>query len=241
MNFASTGDIKCNLMKTPLSMEENEHMTVSKIACEDIALPVDSINYGYGQKCKTYFSRSKGKDPFDFMVRRKNALVGGNGGDIVDFEIEFPSQYGVDDSSGVETRSALLMLHSPYEMPDWSDRVSKIKPAMEYVVSFNKITEMKMPPPYRTDCSNYDGDVMGQDGVSFRSRYDCVDDCLMNLFRQGCRCLPANMNIRREMLYSGDRFCDDKRCFSLASSEAKACRSLPSCRPNCVQVSFKRF
>lgn len=116
-------------------------------------------------------------------------------------------------------------------MPDWTEKVSKIKPAMEYVISFNKITERR--DPTRSGCTKYEGSA---NDISQRSRYDCIDTCLLNVFRQGCRCLPANLNVRREMLYSGDRFCEDKRCFSLASTEARACRELPQCKPNCVQV-----
>lgn len=236
MNFNSAGSVKCNLMKAPVSMEDREVAFVPpQMSCEDIADPVESINYGYGQKCSTYFSQQKGKNPMDFMVRKKNAIVGGNGGDIVDLEIEFPTFPGGNaQTDGFETRAALLMLHSPYEMPDWSEKVSKIKPSMEYVISFNKITERKMGPPFRDGCSSYEST-----GAEMRSNYDCVDTCLMNLFRSGCSCLPSNLNIRREMLYSGDRFCDDKRCFSLSSSEASACKELPQCRPNCITEAYE--
>ncbi|KAI1293843.1 hypothetical protein HDE_06468 [Halotydeus destructor] len=269
MNFnnGDPGSVKCNLMKTPVSMEHTaDHgfaPSLSQMACEDIASPVESINYGYGQKCRTYFSQQKANNPLDFMVRKRNTIVGGNGGDIVDLEIEFPADLPINVQSGqqaasaaaassasssasssanshstyhngyLESPSALLMLHSPFEMPDWSEKVSKIKPSMEYVISFNKITEKRAEGPFGK-CSWYD-----DTSSAIRSNYDCVDMCLLNLFRQGCRCLPANMNVRRELLYSGDRFCDDKRCLPLVSSESATCKQLPQCMPNCVQETYQ--
>lgn len=69
----------------PVSREQHDLTFMpSQMACEDVAMPVESINYGYGQKCKTYFSRQKLTNEMDFKVSKQNEVIGGNGGDIVD-------------------------------------------------------------------------------------------------------------------------------------------------------------
>lgn len=45
-----------------------------------------------------------------------------------------------------------------------------------------------------------------------KSQSDCVDKCHLETNRKYCICLPAGVNVRRELLSSGDLFCDELRC-----------------------------
>ena len=45
-----------------------------------------------------------------------------------------------------------------------------------------------------------------------KSQSDCVDKCHLETNRKYCICLPAGVNVRRELLSSSDLFCDELRC-----------------------------
>ena len=45
-----------------------------------------------------------------------------------------------------------------------------------------------------------------------KSQSDCIDKCHLETNRKYCICLPAGVNVRRELLSGNDLFCDELRC-----------------------------
>lgn len=45
-----------------------------------------------------------------------------------------------------------------------------------------------------------------------KSQSDCIDKCHLETNRKYCICLPAGVNVRRELLSATDLFCDELRC-----------------------------
>ena len=61
------------------------------------------------------------------------------------------------------------------------------------------------------DSQQHSGETEGKRETP-KSQSDCVDKCHLETNRKYCICLPAGVNVRRELLSSSDLFCDELRC-----------------------------
>lgn len=250
-----TAEIKCNLM-IPTLNQATGSVDSSPIACKDVAPVLESINYGMGQKCLTFFSRIglRKRDQRNLQVRSpRGGLLTSRDGDLVRLEIDFGKSTLADD---IEVSMAI---HQGNELPSSWQKVSKLKPGNKYMTSFSKIIEKRLPSPYSTKCRMY-GMKEDDDGMdsrngssnatpsmnnsknrSVRSRYECVDVCLLELYRQKCNCLPTDISIRRQLLKPTDSFCTNPKCQNLRVYGQDVCENLPECKPECRREIYNFF
>lgn len=253
-----TTDVKCNLM-IPTLNQITGSVESSPMPCKDIAPILKSINYGKNQKCFTFFSRLglQQREQRNMQISRsRHGLINSRDGDILRLEIDFGKLNSLDE---VE---ASIAIHHGNELPNSWHRVSKIKPGNKYLTSFSKIIEKRLPPPYKTQCKDYTIKVdyaptngnyndtdngesqndnnMGRD-FSIRSQYECIDQCLLDLYRQKCNCLPADINIRRQLLKPTDSFCTNAKCQHLRIHGQDVCENLPDCQPECKKEMYTFF
>lgn len=245
-----TNDVKCNLM-IPTLNQITGSVESSPMPCKDVAPVMKSINYGMNQKCYTFFSRIglKPREQRNLRVRHpRSGLINSRDGDILRLEIDFGKANLADDIE------ASVSIHHGNELPTSWHRVSKIKPGNKYITSFSKITEKRLPPPYETKCKNYgikvdyaedsnsnETDEAAGRESSVRSRYECIDQCLIDLYRQKCNCLPADINIRRQLLKPTDSFCTNPKCQQLRVHGQDVCEKLPDCKAECQKVMYSFF
>ncbi|XP_015785020.1 uncharacterized protein LOC107362459 [Tetranychus urticae] len=258
---AKEEDIKCNLM-IPTINQVTGTFEVSPIPCHEIVPTLESINFGLGKRCYTFFSKlgKPIRSSRDLKVRwsRFSDEGGGNGllttknGDLMTLEIEFGRKPNVE--AFTDDLDASISIHQSNELPLSSQKISKLKPGYNYLITFDKIIEKRMPPPFRTGCDQYKQTMNGKneqvntgklvDERNFmgivsphlkppQSKYDCVDQCLLTLYRQTCNCLPSDINVRRDLLRSNDTFCTNAKCQTLQIHRAEFCATLPRCKPNC--------
>ncbi|XP_053209962.1 uncharacterized protein LOC128393776 [Panonychus citri] len=270
-------DIKCNLM-IPTINSVTGLSEVSPVACNEIVPTVESINFGLGKKCYTFFSKlgKSTRSSRELKVRAPRyyspsdgGADGGNGllttknGDLLTLEIEFGRKHIVDPLTISDDLGVSLSIHQSNELPLGTQKISKLKPGYNYLVTFDKIVEKRMPPPFRNGCDQYKSNNNNKEKVnqpanggdslesvkqsaddleeivslhshkSPRSKYDCVDQCLLTLYRETCNCLPSDINVRRDLLRATDTFCTNTKCQSLQIHRAEFCATLPRCKPNC--------
>ncbi|XP_025018395.1 uncharacterized protein LOC112539834 [Tetranychus urticae] len=235
---------------------------VSPIPCHEIVPTLESINFGLGKRCYTFFSKlgKPIRSSRDLKVRwsRFSDEGGGNGllttknGDLMTLEIVFGRKPNME--AFTDDLDASISIHQSNELPLSSQKISKLKPGYNYLITFDKIIEKRMPPPFRTGCDQYKQTMNGNneqvntgklvDERNFmgivsphlkppQSKYDCVDQCLLTLYRQTCNCLPSDINVRRDLLRSNDTFCTNAKCQTLQIHRAEFCATLPRCKPNC--------
>ncbi|RWS14527.1 Amiloride-sensitive cation channel 5-like protein [Dinothrombium tinctorium] len=234
----SSISIKCRLLMPTLT-KNSFRETRSPIHCADVSPVVQSINYGQSQKCFTYFSRmSRTMEESEFQVRKdQTQSIHGAFGDLVSIEIDFPES--VNDQF-YEDREATLIIHQANELPNFNQKLSKIKPGQDYIISFSKITEKRMQPPFRPGCKAYNSRVRDAESKYYiSSRRECVNSCIIRLYREYCQCLPSNLNIHRDLIYSSDAFCGEVQCSSLSDEDTEKCRRLSRCYPSCVEDSYE--
>lgn len=242
-----TAEIKCSLM-IPTLNQVTGSVDSSPIACKDIAPILESVNYGMGQKCYTFFSRigMRRREQRSMRVRDpRSGLLNSRDGDLLRLEIDFGRNTLIDDIE------ASVSIHQGTELPNSWQKVSKIKPGNKYMASFSKIVEKRLPSPYVTACKNYgyreeatqsevgnSSSPVAMDRNTARSRYECIDQCLLDLYRQKCNCLPADINIRRQLLKPSDSFCTNAKCQHLRVYGQDVCESLPACKPECKREMY---
>uniref|UniRef100_T1KN78 Uncharacterized protein n=1 Tax=Tetranychus urticae TaxID=32264 RepID=T1KN78_TETUR len=181
-----------------------------------------------------------------------NGLLTTKNGDLMTLEIVFGRKPNME--AFTDDLDASISIHQSNELPLSSQKISKLKPGYNYLITFDKIIEKRMPPPFRTGCDQYKQTMNGNneqvntgklvDERNFmgivsphlkppQSKYDCVDQCLLTLYRQTCNCLPSDINVRRDLLRSNDTFCTNAKCQTLQIHRAEFCATLPRCKPNC--------
>ena len=75
-------------------------------------------------------------------------------------------------------------MHSPNTIPNrlTSNYIIKLKTGFMYEMTYNRYKTILLPPPYQTNCKNYDLD----DKHDYKLRSDCLNHCIYNELREEC-------------------------------------------------------
>ena len=67
----------------------------------------------------------------------------------------------------------------------------------KYDISINKISTKLLEKPYKTMCYNYDKKYS-----EIKSRKQCIDDCVLRLYKDNCNCIPTHLTNTLQLLNS---------------------------------------
>ncbi|RWS26743.1 Amiloride-sensitive cation channel 5-like protein [Leptotrombidium deliense] len=231
-------NIRCRMMTPPMSREGTK-TSKTPITCGELSTVVQSINYGQSQKCYTYFSRMADEyDINDFQIRKEKAQsYHGGVGDLVSFEIDFPE---AQREHYFEDREATFMLHQANELPNFNGKITKLKPGQDYIISYSKTTEKRMKPPFKPGCQSYNNYASRDSDNKYfiGSKRECINHCIINSYKENCQCLPSNLNIHRDLIYSSDVFCGEMQC-NVNEEDIEQCYKTTTCSPSCVEDMFE--
>jgi len=213
--------IVCSLYSSKLSMKAANNTN----RCEDMSPIVESIIYGSNLKCLTFLSRLKLNQMSDYSRNRfqSNYLTWSfEDYSFVKIDITFPKLY-----SEKLNKRAFLYLHNDNELPVDGFKMSKMIPGYDYIISYNMLVEKRS-----MECEDYEDEE--KRSSEFLSHYDCVDKCLIDIYRNNCQCLPIDTTMRRDMVHFLGSFCPDNGCESVDMNEVQKCKNFDRCKPDCT-------
>jgi len=122
-------------------------------------------------------------------------------------------------------------------VPEFYPTISLYQFSRFYVINFQKTISYLLEKPYQTKCFKYD--LGNKEAV--QSYDDCFAKCVMNRYRQKCKCLPrSGLLYRKTLLAPEDRFCGviNKCQFTNYRTECSS-----ECQPDCVEekYDFEKF
>ena len=104
---------------------------------------------------------------------------------------------------------------------------------IKYDIYFSKTLSKLLPPPYETQCTNYQIEDPNQP----QSRADCVDKCIVKIWKTLCNCTPSHINIRKEVGHDGYLCSIDQTVnHSVAGEMKSACYD--ECLPDCIDEEY---
>nr|XP_027202652.1 uncharacterized protein LOC113796554 [Dermatophagoides pteronyssinus] len=130
---------------------------------------------------------------------------------------------------------ARIALH-PSDMipvPEFYPTISLYQFSRFYVINFQKTISYLLEKPYQTNCFKYD---LGN-REALQSHDDCFTKCVMNKYREKCKCLPrSGLLYRRSLLTDEDYFCPviNKCQFTNYRTECSN-----ECQPDCVEEKYE--
>lgn len=144
----------------------------NNLLCEDLAPPKFTIQYIHRQqisRCITYFGRSFNETPYEVITS-----------DAKDF-------YQITVKQ-VKNSTVYFFVHDPVELLHMSeaDTISfNVLRLQEMVLATSKIRTNFLPPPYRTNCRDYNKFKYG--------RWGCVFQCRIEQLQKKCSVWPKNV------------------------------------------------
>ena len=81
-------------------------------------------------------------------------------------------------------------MHSPIAIPNRlnDNNFLELKAGFSYHLSYNRWKTVLLPPPYQTNCKNYDLD----DKHNYKLRSDCINHCIHNGLSRECSHCPSS-------------------------------------------------
>ncbi|XP_076370865.1 epithelial sodium channel subunit alpha-like [Tachypleus tridentatus] len=168
--------------------------------------PLESLNYSYAKKKSTslesiidYFNPKEEKEfvteYFDSMygncftfnaawsnrsqVRKSLRESNKNKKEELSFSLQIPT----DEYIFI---GALVTVHSPYVFPNLRDNSIKLKAGLQYVYFYTQQTSYLLPPPYQTDCTDYDKIGLSTVRPGLLDQKLCYLECVYNRTFEKC-------------------------------------------------------
>ncbi|KAH7644407.1 uncharacterized protein LOC124493320 [Dermatophagoides farinae] len=208
--------------------------------CENVTRIIQTINGEF--RCFTYFSHFDVKENemseyFDdnFMTsifissktfeRRTNKV----------YYISHALNHSRSSHPFEKELRARIAIH-PSDMipvPEFYPTISLYQFSRFYVINFQKTISYLLEKPYITNCFKYD---LGN-REALQSHDDCFTKCVMNKYREKCKCLPrSGLLYRRSLLTDEDYFCPviNKCQFTNYRTECSN-----ECQPDCVEEKYE--
>src|SRR5437899_3281622 len=107
-----------------------------------------------------------------------------------------------------------------------------LRPDKRYEIHFSVTTAKLLKSPYRTRC--YDYQSARPEGHAI-SADQCVNACLLKIYRERGNCLPFHRRIRLTLSNAPIKFCPDHIETELARLEKADTFCIEYCKPDCYQ------
>ncbi|XP_054157130.1 uncharacterized protein LOC128955480 [Oppia nitens] len=110
-----------------------------------------------------------------------------------------------------------------------------------YEFTVNRIVSKLLEKPYKTSCHWY-----GKWGNGIQSRHQCIDNCVIGLYRDKCRCLPIHLTNTVMLLNASeptvctlrDSSMRTDSCYDIISKDIGMCLTTDNCPNNCQSIRY---
>jgi len=189
--------------------------------------PIESITFKHYKdyrKCFTYFSQ--------FNNQFKNLQI-----EVDHFRIPFNYKAELFPQN-LQDAYHYFSIHSPKAFPHFGSEDNYIRLSIHetYTISYSRIITKLLPPNYSTNCRNYNISNIHEE----QSRSDCIDRCILKLFREKCGkyFYPTELLLRKEyiQMYSPEKLFYDKNlteCYNMFFAKKVQSKCVANCRPDC--------
>jgi hypothetical protein len=216
---------KCELDSLPIDRERIKD-------CTQISSVLTSINAEF--RCFTYFSQFHKANKSDNLF---TTTIFKSSNDYENRENRI-AYIGFDknDSNPFEKQlRARIAIHPSNMIPDPVNYPNKVLYEWWrfYPITYWKTVSYLLEPPYETNCRFYNI----RDQNNLQSHYDCVAKCIIEMYRNKCKCLPRRgLLYHKNLLTSNDMFYPfDNKCKSL--DIRSYCTK--SCKPDCISEQYE--
>jgi len=111
--------------------------------------------------------------------------------------IEFKLDFHKYLTLGIIENYTTLAIHHQKMLPNMGTERQLIEFSQQYDITINMISSKLLPKPYKTMCHYYNSRNNG-----IMSREDCIDNCVVDLYRDKCECRPYYLTNAIQLLNS---------------------------------------